>query len=310
MNYYNIIHIYNMVLKELDSGGRTLPLFEFKLDSMAENPSIVMIGKRGGGKSYVTRALIEHFHKIPVGIIIAPTDKMNCFYGNFFPDLFIYYKFSSEILENLLARQEKMIEKEKEKKKEGKKINCKSFIIMDDCMSDNKNWMKEQTVSELIYNGRHYKIMYILTLQFSLGITPGMRSNFDYIFLLADDFGTNVQRLHTHYAGMFQNYQAFKEIFDQVTANFGCMVIVNRGSRKTFQEKVFWYKAPKKEDINVKMGCEQFRYFHKKNYNKDWRHKNIGFDSSGFFKRAKQDKNSTIRITRLEKDNDGYIHRK
>jgi hypothetical protein len=299
-----------MPIKELESGGRTLPLFEFKLESMAENPSILMIGKRGSGKSYVTRAILEHFHNIPVGIIIAPTDKMNCFFGNFFPDLFIYYKFSSEILENLLKRQEKMIEKEKEKHKNGKKIDAKSFIVMDDCMSDNKNWMKEQTIYELLFNGRHYKIMYILTLQFSLGITPAMRSNFDYIFLLADDFGTNVQRLYTHYAGMFENFHAFKEIFDQVTSNYGCMVVANRGPRSSFQDKIYWYKAPKKDTINQSMGCSQFRYFHKKNYDKNWRNKGSSFDATGFFQRARRDKNSTIKITRLEKDEDGQIRRR
>ena len=96
------------------------------------------------------------------------------------------------------------------------------------------------------FDGRHFKVMYILTMQFPLGISPELRGNFDYIFLLAEDFYSNQKRIYEHYAGMFPNLETFRQVFTQVTLDYGCMVIVNRGARATFLEKVFWYKAKKK----------------------------------------------------------------
>ena len=64
--------------------GNKLPVRQFKLSDMVENPAIIMIAKRGSGKSWVVRAIMHHFRSIPCGIIIAPTDRMNPFYNIFF----------------------------------------------------------------------------------------------------------------------------------------------------------------------------------------------------------------------------------
>jgi hypothetical protein len=267
-----------------------LPINEFNLNMMVENPSIVMIAKRGSGKSWVCKAILNHFRKIPVGLIIAPTDRMNCFYGNFFPDTYIHYEYKSSIIENLLQRQDLAIEKEKAKQSQGKKYDPRAFIVMDDCLSKKGTWMRDQPISELLFNGRHYKVMYILTMQYPLGIVPELRSNFDYIFLLAEDFITNIKRLYDNYAGMFPSLNAFKEVFEQLTKDFGSMVIVNRGARSSFLEKIYFYRAPKIDDKSVVIGCKQFQYFHKKNYNPDWRRKNKTFDINEYCTKHKRDK--------------------
>ena len=79
---------------------------------------------------------------------------------------------------------------------------------------------------------------------------------------------------------MFPNLETFRQVFTQVTNDYGCLVIVNRGSRATFLEKVFWYKAD--ETKEVKMGSKQFRKFHDNNYNPDWKTKKKPFDLSKF----------------------------
>ena len=82
-----------MTIKDVAiNNGSKLPINEFKLDMMCKNPSIVMIAKRGSGKSYVCRSILYHFSDIPAGEIIAPTDRMNCFYGDFFyPQVTVFY---------------------------------------------------------------------------------------------------------------------------------------------------------------------------------------------------------------------------
>lgn len=272
-----------------------LPIKTFLLSQFVTDPAIIMIAKRGSGKSWVVRALLEFFKDIPVGLIIAPTDRMNKFYGKFFPDSYIHYEYKSEIIENVLKRQQAIIEKEAEKKKEGKKIDPRCFIVMDDCLGQKGSWVRDKPIQELLFNGRHYRVMYILTMQFPLGITPELRSNFDYIFLLADDTISNQKRIYDHYAGMFPTFDSFRQVFVQLTADFGAMVIVNRGVKKSLFDKVFYYKAPDlSEMVQVDIGCKQFRDFHKNNYDENWSKKASMFNADDYFMNKKKNKSAVV----------------
>ena len=67
-----------MVVKAVDIGGEgKLPINEFRLESMCEHPSIVMIAKRGSGKSVAIRAIMNSYRYIPGGIVISRTEKMS-----------------------------------------------------------------------------------------------------------------------------------------------------------------------------------------------------------------------------------------
>jgi len=133
-------------------------------------------------------------------------------------------------------------------------------------------------------------------MQFPLGITPDLRSNFDYIFLLGEDFKSNQKRLYEHYAGMFPNLKAFIDVFEQVTNDFGSMVIVNRGARHSFLEKIFWYKATD-QDIHP-IGCKQFRVIHEKNYNNEWKKKEKGITADQFMRNKIKNKDQ-VKINKI-----------
>jgi hypothetical protein len=274
---------------------------EFDLNTMVDHPSIVMIAKRGSGKSWVVRAILQHFsRKVPVGIIISPTDRMSSFYADFIPDTYIYFKFESETIERLLSRQKNIIKKQKERKKMGKETNTRSFIVMDDCLGSKGDWAKDPFISELLFNGRHYHIMYILTMQFPLGIKPELRCNFDYIFLLADDTVSNQKRIFEHYAGAFPNFEAFRQVFIQLTADYGSMVIVNRGVRDNFLEKIYYYKAPNCTDFKGLIGGGQYKKFHSDNYNEQYQNKTKDFDPDVAFSR-KRLQGSKLAVNKVER---------
>jgi hypothetical protein len=292
-------------MSETNDINTKFPINVFKFEYLVSNPAIVMIAKRGSGKSWVCKALIKHFEKVPIGIIISKTDRVDPFFVNFFPDSFIYYDYKSQIIEKLIRRQELIMEKLKDKKKEGKKIDPRAIIIMDDCLASKGTWMRDQPISELLFNGRHYHITYVLTMQYPLGITPELRCNFDYIFLLAEDSFSNIKRMHEHYAGMFPTLDSFRQIFMQLTENYGCMVITNRGSRKTIFDKIFQYRAPVLKDSEIKSGCYQFRKFHEISYNPDWSKKKKLFDLNNYVAQKKKDK-TELKIDIKEKDKDKY----
>lgn len=285
-----------------DINGFKLPVREFKMKNIAEHSAIVLIARRGSGKTWLCKELLNYFKDIPVGVVISPTDKMTKFYCEFFPDTYIYNSYNTSIIRRLFIRQDKIIKKNSERIAKGKsKIDTRALLVMDDCLSSKGKWMKDPEITELFFNGRHFHITYILTMQFPLGITPDMRTQFDYVFLLSENFISNLRRLHDHYAGMFNNFDSFRQVFGQLTTDFGCMVIINtlrdtsnldmgqdENFKNSFLSKVFWFKAAK---TSIKqMGCEQFNKFHSKNYDNEWMDKHNGLDIDAYCNKKKKEK--------------------
>jgi len=251
------------------SSQKRVQIKKFNIKSMPDNVTIAMIAKRGSGKSFITRELLFHKRHLPRTVIISKTEKLNKFFGDFIPDIYIYNNYSPELLNKIFANQKQLTEDNEDRSKEGKRTKDLRFmLVMDDCMSSKGKWVKEEAIQELFYNGRHYGISFILTLQYSLGIPPEMRSNFDYIFLLAEDFTSNRRRLYEHYAGMFPNFPSFNDAFSVLTEDFGCMVINNKIHTQDITEKVFWYKA--KNTPQFTMGSKKYKKHHHKYYDNKW----------------------------------------
>ena len=268
-----------MATKDVRFGASRLQIKKFNINEMVDHCTCAMIAKRASGKSYLTKELMYHKRDIPSAIAISKTEKLNKFYSDFIPDSFIYSDYEPEILTKVYERQSKMNIDNATRVKSGKKPkDDRLMLIMDDCMSSKGAWLKDPNILELFFNGRHHHLSFILTMQFSLGIPPELRSNFDYIFLLAEDFISNRKRLYEHYAGMFPSFDIFQQVFTDITENYGIMVINNRIHSKNITDKVFWYKA--KEVPEFKLGCNKFIKYHKEAYDKEWNKRLPMFDPS------------------------------
>lgn len=263
-------------------------IMEFKPITMVIDATIVMIAKRGSGKSFAVRDLVYNYRNLPGGVVIAPTDKMNPFYRYFFPDLFIHYEINPTLLKKILARQTLLIEESKAKKKMRKRLDPSTLLVMDDCLAAAKQWAKDPSIREILMNGRHYKITYILTMQTPLGIGPELRLNFDYIFLLKEDVTVNRKKLYENYAGIFPNLAIFCKVFDKCTNDHVCMVVDNRTPLSDITKKIFWYKASERK---FTFGSKKFKNMHKKYYDPDYMKKQMlaGLDIGSMLPRRKND---------------------
>jgi len=280
-----------MATKEVGFGATRLPIKPFKINEMVDHCTIAMIAKRATGKSFLTREIMYQKRNIASAIAISRTEKLNSFYSEFIPDSYIYSEYSSDILTRVYERQSKMNEDNKKRIRDGKKTKSDSvMLIMDDCMSSKGTWLKDPNILELFFNGRHHHLSFILTMQYSVGIPPEMRSNFDYIFLLAEDTISNRKRLYEHYAGMFPTFDIFQQVFSDITENYGIMVINNRVHSKNLTDKVFWYRA--KTVPTFKIGCNKFHKFHDKVYDKDWNKRLEVFNPSDLVSKRK----NTVRV--------------
>ena len=282
-----------MTTKNYNAGGSALQLQQFDMRTLVYNdegtflnPRIAMIAKSGSGKSWVVRDIMYNIRDIPCGTVIAPTDRMTKFYNEFIPPAFTHHEYVESIIPSVLSRQRKMLSQNEERIKEGKKaVDPRTFLIMDDCMSSKHLWLKDPNVLSIFNEGRHFQLTFILTMQYSLGIQPELRSNFDFIFLLGEDMFSNRKRLYEHYAGMFPTKDIFDQVFLQVTENYGCMVINNRIRSTDIRKKVFWYRAQKTPEFII--GIPKYIKWNKENFDEKYDKKEQVLDLNSFCTRRK-----------------------
>ena len=250
------------------------------------NPRIAMIAKSGSGKSWIVRDIMYHIRDIPCGAVIAPTDRMTKFYNDFIPESFTHHEYTESIISNVLSRQRKILSHNDDRVIKGHvPLDPRTFLIMDDCMSSKHLWLKDPNILSIFNEGRHYQLTFILTMQYSLGIQPELRSNFDFIFLLGEDMFSNRKRLFEHYAGMFPTRDIFDQVFLQVTENYGCMVINNRIRSVDIRKKVFWYRAEKTPEFTI--GIPKYIEWSHQHFDKDYDKKEQLLDLNSFYTRRK-----------------------
>jgi len=222
-----------------------------------KGPVVVLIGRRDTGKSFLVRDLLYYHQDIPIGTVISGTEAGNGFFSEHVPKLFIHDEYNSGIIENILKRQKTVLKQVKKEMEAYKRTNIdpRAFVILDDCLYDNK-WTKDKLMRLLFMNGRHWKIMLIITMQYPLGIPPNLRTNIDYVFILREPYIANRKRIWENYAGMFPTFESFCQVMDQCTENFECLVINNNAKSNKLQDQIFWYKA--QNHSNFRLGSKEF----------------------------------------------------
>ena len=243
-----------------------LKLKKFQMSYIPDDAVVVFIGKRRTGKSLLLKDLLYYHQDIPVGTVISPTEACNRFYSDIIPPLFIHDEFQSSIVQNVLKRQTKIINKI-EKKAEPEYINAdpRSFLVFDDCLYDN-TWAKDKWVRYVFMNGRHLKILFLVTMQYAMGIPPNLRTNIDYTFICRENNLANRKRLFEQYAGVFHTFEMFCQVMDQCTENYECLVFNNISKSNKLEDQVFWYKAEVHENQPFRIGSDLFWKHHHENY--------------------------------------------
>ena len=232
---------------------------QFKSDDKngSTGPVIVLIGRRDTGKSFLVRDLLYYHQYIPIGTVISGTEAGNGFYSKHVPKLFIHDEYNTAIIENILKRQRTVMKQMKKEVDTYKRttIDPRAFVILDDCLFD-ASWTKDKLMRMLFMNGRHWKIMLVITMQYPLGIPPNLRTNIDYVFILREPYITNRRRIWENYAGMFPTFESFCQVMDQCTENFECLVINNNAKTNKLNDQIFWYKAQSHNDF--RLGSKEF----------------------------------------------------
>ena len=227
----------------------------------------VFLSKRGCGKSTLVTDILYHQRKIPMGVVMSGTEESNEHYKDFVPDSFIYGEYSTDVIEKVITHQQGIIKRlPKEKKEDFKDPSNSVFMILDDCMFDNK-WTRDKNMRCVFMNGRHYRIFFMLTMQYCMDLPPALRANIDYIFVLKENIIQNKEKIYKNFFGIFPTFDSFNEVLTQCTENYECLVLDNTSKSNKIEDVVFWYKA--KIGHKFKMGSPALWEHHRRNYNKD-----------------------------------------
>jgi hypothetical protein len=234
-----------------------LHLKKFDISTIADNKVVVMLGKRDTGKSFLVRDLLYYHRDIPIGTVVSATECANKFYSHMVPSIFIHEKPDPDIVANAMKRQDKLHRRIRRELAKSNRcdIDPRAFLILDDCLAEGRRWIRHEAVQSAFLNGRHFNLLFVVTLQYPMGLPPMLRGNIDYVFVLRDNLISNRKRIYENYCGMFPSFDCFCQVMDQTTSDYECLVIHNNSKSNKLDEQVFWYKAQPHDSFRIGAQC-------------------------------------------------------
>ena len=221
---------------------------------------ILLLGKRGTGKSTLMRDLMYHVKdKLDFGIAMSPTEESSESLGTFLPSSWIYNDFNQGAVEKMMALQ-------RQHWKRGHGSNV--FLLLDDCMYDRGIFRGDtgKLFRQLFMNGRHRRIFFLNCQQYAMDMPPDLRSQVDVVFQLRDNILSSRKKTWEQFFGFFDTFQQFSKTLDATTENYECLVYDSKASKSNkIDESVFWYKA-NPELPEFKVGRQIFWDLHQQYY--------------------------------------------
>lgn len=234
--------------------------FGFKLDGnnlfLLKTFDVV---KNTGKSTLITSLLYEKSHIFPTGIVMSGTEDSNHHYSKIFPSSFVFNKLEMEKLADFIKRQK--LAKEH-------LPNPWSIVLLDDCTDDPKIF-NDPLFQGMYKNGRHWKMLFVLSLQYCLDVKPVIRTNIDGTFILRESNLRNRRSLWENYAGVIPDFNMFCDIMDQLTNDYTALYIHNATQSNNLEDCIFWYRArPVPQDF--RFGSDDFWKFHLARHNPNY----------------------------------------
>jgi hypothetical protein len=211
-----------------------LQIGKFDPGTLKKHRIIIMVGKRGTGKSTLLKDVMYHLaNSVDFGLAMTPTEESCEMFREHMPEQWIYNGFNATKLDAMLN-----IQRELGKKKKQRDL----FVVMDDCMYD-KKVLKGVGMRDLFMNGRHLHVTLMNAIQYIMDMGPDLRTQVDYVFALRENIISNKMKLWKYFFGMFDKFEDFSRVMDRCTNNHGALVLDNTAKSNRLEDCIFWYKA-------------------------------------------------------------------
>ena len=111
--------------------------------------------------------------------------------------------------------------------------------------------------------------MFMLTMQYCMDLSPDLRANIDYVYILRENIIQNREKLYKNFFGIFPSFDMFNQVMTACTENYECLVLDNTSKSNKIEDVVFWYKARLHHPGDFRIGNAQYWNCHRQNYNPD-----------------------------------------
>lgn len=136
--------------------------------------TIIVYGPRRSGKSKFIKNLCQRLRPYYPNAVCFTKTKSSCEYHSFLPDTCIIEGLDEPLLLTLLFDQAKKKRAESRGIDQG---NYNLLVIIDDCMAEKLRY--RDIFNMVFFNGRHYNVTLIVTVQDVKGIAPAATLNAD-----------------------------------------------------------------------------------------------------------------------------------
>jgi hypothetical protein len=194
-------------------------------------------GRSNSGKTLLIREVMRqksrHFKKALIMTGSATTAREM---ASHVPDCFIYDGFHETVLE-------KAVDKQDVDAMQGK---CTPLLVVLDDLAYLADKIKScEVIKKIFFNGRHYRILLLLSMQYCKLFPPAFRSNVNYVFLTNEKNPMNRTLVHDAFNNIFASRDSFDRAMVSITQGYRAMVLDNwSNSSMSISDNVFWYKAP------------------------------------------------------------------
>lgn len=130
------------------------------------------------------------------------------------------------------------------------------LLLFVDDMAYDKKLINNNTMNEIAFNGRHYKMTVIMTLQYINQLVPAIRNNTSYCFIFKPERG--IEKIHKEFFSMYGPLNEFRKLVTEKTSDHG-VLCYEQGKEKP----VTHYRANPSITSNFRISRPVFFYLSK-----------------------------------------------
>jgi hypothetical protein len=249
----------------VDEDRFTKNLQEFDPTSMPADAAVVILGKRRTGKSHTAMGMCDLLKDRYPTVVVSTGTKFNGFWQRIIPEEYVHEGFDEDLINKLMETQEARIQKkrleramlpiEQQKQAEDEDQSLNLLYILDDVASE-AHLHSSHALGALYTKGRHYKISPWLLSQYIYAMSPAIRSNTDFAFILHQSQRRSKDAIGDEFLSQIPRRDA-ASVMSKFTPGYQMLVIDNSQNTDELTDVLSTYQAPK-ELPQFNMGDEEY----------------------------------------------------
>jgi len=216
---------------------------KFNPRKLPDEGVIAFIGRTASGKSFCMNDILYHKRHFQRVIAYCGSEDTSAELRKKVPDMLIHDEWDEKLITDIYDKQERQV----------RLGTAKHLLIIVDDMMHHKDLLKcSHTMQRIFFNGRHAKILLLLSMQYCKNLGPDMRQQISYTFLSFEKLPVNRRILYDTFNNVFSSYNEFDGVFKTLTQNYTVLVLSNAFSfSDAIDANVFWYKAKRHNHYRI-----------------------------------------------------------